>query len=86
MNKIHNSGINIFAVIPLCQFSERARAGDMCSAEHPILVNGHTTEIQLRTIKVVIFYTHSIALKGGNNVKQIGARQSLHVLRLLSRN
>ena len=28
--KIHNSGINIFGVIPLCQFSERARAGDTC--------------------------------------------------------
>ena len=40
MHKIHNSGINIFGVIRLCQFSERARAGDtcMCSAEHPILV------------------------------------------------
>jgi len=34
MQKIHNSGINIFGVIPLCQFYERALAGDMCSAEH----------------------------------------------------
>ena len=38
MHMIHNYGINIFGVIPLCQFYERARAGDMCSAEHPILV------------------------------------------------
>jgi len=27
-----------FGVIPLCQFSERARAGDTYSAENPILV------------------------------------------------
>ena len=27
-----------FGVIPLCQFSERARAGDTCSAKHQILV------------------------------------------------
>ena len=39
MHKIHNSGINIFGVILLCQFSERAQAGDtLCSTEHPILV------------------------------------------------
>ena len=44
MHKIHNSGINIFGVIPLCQFSERARAGETCVpritqfADHPILV------------------------------------------------
>ena len=30
--------INIVGVIPLCQFSENAQAGDMCSTEHPILV------------------------------------------------
>ena len=30
MHKIHNSDINIFGVIPLCQFSERARADDTC--------------------------------------------------------
>ena len=30
MNKVHNSGINIFGVIPLSQFSKRAQAGDTC--------------------------------------------------------
>ena len=30
MHKIHNSGINIFGFIPLCQFYDRARAGDTC--------------------------------------------------------